>query len=244
MSQHFPQYPDVPLKQAPLREVICQVRFSPIFRIADDLPSDVQESLLEWFPEAGFAEDAEPHLYQFLSQDAGWSFRVGPEAFTLSTRRYTVWGEFSSYLAVTQSAMQKVYRIPVYKRIGLRYVNMFTPTNTGCKSLDELVDILRPELTLSRRTQAIADASEFATYLLLDESGGKLAMRTGASSSTEEGEPATFLDLDFFAEGPLPTDGLIERCTEYHDAIYRAFRWSLNQDKLNLFDPINPGGSR
>lgn len=244
MSQHFPQYPDVPLKHAPLREVICQVRFSPVFRIADDLPSDLQEGILDWFPEAGLADETDPHLYQFLSQDAGWAFRVGPEAFTLSTRRYTIWDEFSSYLAVTQSEMQRIYRIPAYRRIGLRYVNMFTPANTGCASLAELLDILRPELTLSRQTHVLADASELAAYLLLDESDGKLAMRTGASSSTEEGGPATFLDLDFFVEGPLPTDGLIERCTAYHDAIYRAFRWSLNQEKLDLFDPIEPGGSQ
>ncbi|MGH7960308.1 MAG: TIGR04255 family protein [Candidatus Binatia bacterium] len=243
MSQHFPQYPDVPLKQAPLRDVICQVRFSPIFRIANDLPSELQESILEWFPDAGFADEADPHLYQFLSHDAGWSFQVGPESFTLSTLRYTVWGEFSSYLAVTQSAMQKVYKIPAYKRIGLRYVNMFTPANTGYESLTELVEILRPELTLPRQTQVLDDATETAAYLLLDESGGKLAMRTGASSSTDEGGPAMFLDLDFYVEGPLPTDGLIERCAEYHDTIYRAFRWSLSPGKLDLFDPVTRGGS-
>ena len=169
MSQHFPQYPDIPLRQAPLREVICQVRFSPIFRIASDLPSDLQESIRARFPVAGVAEDADPHLYQFLSADGGWAFRLGPEAFTLSTRRYTDWAEFGSYLAATQGAMQHVYEIPAYKRIGLRYVNMFTPANTGYESLAELSEMLRPELTLSRQTPVVADASEIATYLLLSQ---------------------------------------------------------------------------
>jgi uncharacterized protein (TIGR04255 family) len=243
VSQHFPQYPDIPLRQAPLREVICQVRFSPIFRIATELPSDLQDRIRAWFPNAGVAEESDPHLYKFLSKDAGWSFRVGPEAFTLSTLRYTVWKEFGDYLTTTQEGMQQVYRIPEYKRVGLRYVNMFTLANTGCKSLAELSEILRPELTLSLQTHVVADASEAATYLLLDEAGGKLAMRTGASSSAEDGGPATFLDLDFYVEGPLSTDGLTERCEEYHDAIYRAFRWALNEGRLDLFDPIAPGGS-
>ncbi len=243
MAQHFPQYPDVPLEQAPLGEVICQVRFSPIFRIASDPPSDLQEAILEWFPEASLADDADPHLFQFLSHDAGWALRIGFEAFTLSTRRYTVWDEFSAYLAVVQNAMQQVYRIPSYRRIGLRYVNVFTPANTGRESIAEISDVLRSELALPFRTEAFADASELATHVLLNESGGTLAMRVGAQSSSVAGGPVVFLDLDFYVEGLLSTDGLIERCTEYHDTIYNAFRWSLNPETLNVFGPVTKGAS-
>jgi uncharacterized protein (TIGR04255 family) len=244
VTQHFPRYTDVPLTQAPLGQVICQVRFSPIFRIANDPPSDLQEAILEQFPEARFADEVDPHLYQFLSHDAGWSFQVGLEAFTLSTRRYTVWEEFSSYLAVVQDAMQKAYRIPSYRRIGLRYLNVFTPANTGCGSLAEISEVLRPELVLPLRTEALADTSELATHVLFEESGGMLAMRVGAQSSAHEDGPILFLDLDFYVEGPLPTEGLIERCAEYHDTIYSAFRWSMNPDKLSLFGPVTEGASQ
>jgi uncharacterized protein (TIGR04255 family) len=239
VTQHFPQYRDVPLEQSPLGEVICQVRFSPILRIASELPSSLQEAILEWFPDVHqIADEADPHYYRFLSHDSGWAFRLAPDAFTLSTLRYSVWDEFGSYLAVVQNAMQQVYRITAYKRIDLRYVNLFTPNNAGGASLAEISQVLRPELVMPLQTQPLVDASELTTQLLLDESGGKLIMRVGGKTDPNEGGPALFLDLDFYEEGQLPADDLVDRCKRYHDIIYSAFRWSLNTDKLDLFGPI------
>lgn len=237
VTQHFPEYPDVPLKQAPLGEVICQVRFSPIFRLATELPSELQETILEWFPSVHPADDDDPHQYQFLSHDSGWAFWLGVESFTLSTRRYSVWGEFASYLAIIQAAMQKIYRITSYRRIGLRYLNLFTPENTRGASLSEISRVLRPELVMPLLGQPLADASELSTQLLLDEADGKLAIRVGAKVNNDDGSPVMFLDLDFHIGGELSPDDLIERCKRYHDVIYSAFRWSLNTDMLDLFGP-------
>lgn len=241
MSRHFPQFADVPLKHAPLGEVICQVRYSPIFRIASDPPSELQELILNRFPEAEFGEESDRHFYRFVSTSGESAFTLGPDAFSLSTNRYTVWDDFGRDLSLIQNAMQKVYRIPSYRRIGLRYVNLFTPANTGGESVAQISEVLRPELSLPLRANPWTDALEFATQLLLNESEGKLVMRVGAKADPDEGGPVLFLDLDFYVEGRLSTDGLIDRCKRYHDVIYNAFRWSLNEDKLELFDPVKEG---
>ena len=241
VTLHFPEYPDVPLEQAPLGEVICQVRFSPIFRIETDLPSELQDALLEWFPHVQLADDDDPHQYQFLSRDNSWAFWLGVDAFTLSTRRYTVWDEFGWYLAKIQATVQKTYRIASYRRIGLRYLNLFTSENTHAASLSEISQVLRPELVMPLREQPLAAASELTTHLVLDEAGGKLAIRVGGRANPEVGGPVMFLDLDFYVAGELSPDGLVDRCKRYHDIIYSAFRWSLNTDAL---EPVWAGHGR
>ena len=241
MSEHFPQYADIPLKQAPLGEVICQVRYSPIFRIASDPPSELQELIFDRFPEAQIGDESEQHFYRFVSDRGESAFTLGPDAFSVSTLSYTVWDDFGRDLSLVQRAMKQVYRIPTYRRIGLRYVNLFTLANTGRDSVAEISELLRPELVLPLRTRPLADASELATQLLIPEAEGKLVLRVGARADSEEGGPALFLDLDFSVEGRLSTEDLVERCTRYHDIIYSAFRWALTEEALELFGPIKEG---
>jgi uncharacterized protein (TIGR04255 family) len=246
VSQRFPHYADVPLTRAPLGEVICQVRYAPVFRIASHPPGEFQEAILDRFPEAEVGDDSDPYFYRFATNNAESAFTLGPESFSLATNRYTVWEDFGQDLALVQSAMQKAYRIPRYRRIGLRYLNVFTPANTGGGSLAQISEVLRPELVLPLRTKPLSDASELATHLLLDEPEGKLVIRVGAKADPDEGGPILFLDLDFYVEGRLSTEGLVERCKRYHDVIYGAFRWSLNENEkvLDLFEPLKEGVRR
>ncbi len=242
----FPHYPDVPLGNAPLMEVICQARYSPILRILKDPPSDVQEAILDRFPRfEGFAEfEGVGRLYRFRTADEHVTFTLGSDSFSLATDRYGVWDDFGRDLDLVHNAVQQVYRIPFYNRIGLRYVNIFDTSRTGKDSLSELSTLLRPELTTLLNTEAWEQPEELVTQLMLKGSEGKLIMRIGAKPEADEGKPILFLDLDFFDEGQLPTDDLTDRCKRYHDAIYDAFRWSLNDDTLGTFEPIEEGARR
>ena len=49
----FPSSEDVRLKNAPLAEVICQVRFPPVLRIGSEQPADFQERIRGRFPQLG-----------------------------------------------------------------------------------------------------------------------------------------------------------------------------------------------
>ena len=50
MILNFPEKQEIKLKTAPLDEVICQVKFSPILSIAKELPTDFQEAIRNRFP--------------------------------------------------------------------------------------------------------------------------------------------------------------------------------------------------
>lgn len=246
MPLHFPRCPDVRLRNAPLVEVICQVRYSPILRILRDPPSEFQEEIRGRFPQFEMSTEVEGpgHLYRFRTADGQTTITLGPDAYSLATGQYTVWEDFAKDIVRIHEAIQRVYQIPFYNRIGLRYVNLFTTSNTGGETLTHISEVLRPEFSPLLRVDAWTDPSELVTQLLLEDTQGKLIMRIGAKADADDGGPVVFLDLDFFEEGQLAVDGLLDRCKRYHDVIYDAFRWSLKEDRLVVFEPSAGGGGR
>jgi uncharacterized protein (TIGR04255 family) len=239
---NFPQYSDVPLKKSPLVEVICQVRFPPILRLLNEPPVEIQEVIVGRFPQIEMStSEEEGSLYRFVSQNGHVAATVSSSIFALATNRYTVWSDFARDLELIQGAMQRIYEIPFYYRVGLRYVNFFTTENTGAISVTEISEVLRPELTALLRSDAWTDPTELLSQVLLKQDERSLGIRVGAKASPEEGGPLVFLDLDCFEAGQIPVDHLTDRSDESHNLIYDAFRWSLRPDKIALFEPAQEG---
>ena len=243
MSLNFPSYADVPLGNSPLVEVICQVRYPPILRLLNEPPSSIQEAIADRFPQVEIATSDEEGRtdYRFVTKEGRSAASVNSDQFALATNQYSVWQDFAQDLDLLQRVVQQVYQIPFYYRIGLRYVNFFTPVNTGCSSLAEISRVLRSELTTLLRSEAWTDPSELLTQLLLKDSERNLMVRVGAKAAPEEGGPVVFLDFDCYETGQVPVDGLIDRCETFHNLIYDAFRWSLSPGKLSLFKPTEKG---
>lgn len=252
MAVHFPAQTDVQLDNSPLIEVICQVRFPPILRIANEEPSEFQELIRNDFPlvelEHGFlfripgpgakgGPSAEPQsrVFRFRTTDEQTTISLGPDFYALSSAHYTNWEEFARRLAMTHDTVQRVYKPAYAIRIGLRYVNRLTPDNTGCATIAEMFDLLRPELAQQSRSDAWSDPVEMRNRLVLTDGEAKLTLGTGYGE--ENDRPFFLLDFDYFEEGRLELSGLIERCTGYNDVLYRAFRWCIRDEKLHVFRP-------
>lgn len=254
MSLNFPAVDDIPLAKSPLTEVICQVRFPTILSIVQGVPVDFQTAIRRRFPEldeehtfqmqivqgrGARAANAEglSRAFHFRTADGATLASLTADAYALSTSSYSVWQDFATDLALVHDAMVDVYGVPYAKRIGLRYVNLFDAERTGCDSLEELTQLLRPELGALLVTDAWTDPEEYVSRLLLTDNTGRLAFRIAARTPDSE-PPSILLDLDYYEEAEsLSLDGLIERCDRYHDMIYRAFRWSIRPEKLSVFEP-------
>jgi uncharacterized protein (TIGR04255 family) len=253
MALMFPHQPDVQLENAPLAEVICQVRFPPILRILNEEPSEFQERVRHRFPELQFeqglvvtlsvpptsgppAVDAPPRVYRFHNLADQTTTSLALDFFAVATQAYTHWRNFAADLALAAGAVQAIYAPAYATRIGLRYVNRFTPAGTGRQSLDDVLALLRPELSSLYRTDAWSEPGGLVTQLTLPDDSGTLIIRSACGRA--EGEPFFVLDFDYFEEGPLPLEGLIERCDRYHRTIYNAFRWSLRPASLHVFRPL------
>jgi uncharacterized protein (TIGR04255 family) len=251
MSLNFPHKPDVQLKNSPLVEVVCQVRFPAILRIPEEIPSAFQEhirsqfpyfeselGLLVQLPKLGAKKELQieaPRTHRFLTSDKQNAISLAVDFYALTSNNYTTWENFSQYLDLVHKAMQAVYA-PVYAtRIGLRHINRVTLDNTGCATTGDLLDLFRPELTAQLRSKAWSDPVEMRNRLVLTDGDAKLTMSTGYGE--ERGQAFFLLDFDYFEEGQLSLDDLIGRCKNYNNVIYCAFRWCIRDNGFNVFRP-------
>jgi len=248
----FPQREDVRLQRAPLAEVICQVRFPPILRIASEQPAAFQERVRERFPQLAVEQGVvvhmeplgtmppsakpEPRIFRFKSPDGNTGVSLQLNFYALSTISYTHWRDFLELLRLVNQAACEVYDIPYAVRVGLRYINHLTLENTGANNVAELWEILRPELTMLLRGDCWDEPLEMLNNLLL--AGGeneRLTLRSGFRSGEK---PVFLLDFDHFSEGNIALEDLLTLCQRYHDVIYNAFRWCIQEEKLAVFAPI------
>jgi len=248
----FPEKEDVRLERPPLKEVICQVRFPIILRVASEQPVEFQERIRGYFPqmqiEQGVLVEVEPlgtsapsikpqrRIYRFKSPDGRTLASLAPDFYALSTHAYTHWRDFLALFQRVSDAAREVYGIPYSIRVGLRYINELTFENTGVDAVEGLWDIPREELTLLMRSECWDTPLESLTQLLLaGEEQERLTLRTGFKGGEK---PAFLLDLDYFVEGKIPLDALIDQCNQFHEVIYNAFRWCIRDDKLEAFLPV------
>lgn len=255
MAIHFPVTQEVRLKKSPLSEVLCQVKFPPILRIAKEPPADFQEAIRIRFPgleveqgvllQLGISPAAEnpvvettPKIYRFKSSDSKTCVSLAVDFFALSTNSYTHWDDFVNDFIFVEQVVKKVFSPPFINRVGLRFINRITLKNSGCKTIQELLDLFHPDLTCFFRSNAWSEPGEMISQIVLLDHKARLTLRFGFAR--EEKEPFFLLDFDYYEGYQLDFQNLSEKIDDYHTKIYQAFRWSLIDAGLEHFDPF-PG---
>lgn len=257
MPIRFPQADEIPLANPPLAEVVCQVRFPPILRIVKEEPADFQERVRDRFPQLDFQQDIKvkmpqpgsesapeaafsARIYRFRNLDENASISLAPDFYALSSHNYTRWEYFAEDLLLAHDTVRETYDPSHATRIGLRYINRLTLDNSGTSSLDELFDLLRPELTATLQGQVWKDAKNMISQLRFRDEGRGAQLNYTYGLDDSDG-PTFLLDFDYFEEGKLPLEGLIERLDYYHNVIHNVFRWSVRAEALQRFRPIEAG---
>jgi uncharacterized protein (TIGR04255 family) len=251
MPIRFKEYEDVHLRNSPLKEVICQIRFHPILRIANEDPVNFQEAIRNRFPEIQIEHpfligplgietpkaEPKPRVFRFKDQGANYSVALAPDFLALVSNQYTKWHEFSDYLSFVFKAFQDIYHIQYATRIGLRYINVLTFQNTRTNTLSELIGMVRDEVVVLFRISEIEEP-----YVVKQEirakvdDDGDFTIRIGL---VEEKREELALDFDRYTDEQVSVDDLIERCHRYHRDVYNAFRWVIIDEKMRIFEPAN-----
>lgn len=255
MAFRFPDpESEVRLARPPLREVICQLRYPPILRIGEETPAAFQEMIRHDLPEleieralsgtpegiirAGRLEPG-PLLYRFKSSDGNKVATLAIDFLAVSTTSYSHWDDFVSVLLKATDALEHVYQPAHCTRIGLRYINLITPTLIGASSLGEAEALLNERLRSALLSDVLDDPIQTLCQVrarVSEQTSEKerFALRSGLTQ-TDSGEVGYLLDFDCYVEGKVSLDGLEERCSRYHGWIYRAFRWCLVPDAIAAF---------
>ena len=257
MPVEFPKVDDIPLADSPLVEVVCQVRFPPVLRLAETPPVDFQDKVKARFPlyevqrgawvepqtiKSGDSVKLGPPTHQFITADKTCTAALSTDFYALTTAAYKDWPQFQEDLKLVARAASDVVDIPYATRVGVRYVNLIGTRFTESGNLEGLYELLRPELTAMLRTVAFLSPTVSVGQIVVPDGEGAMALRYGLVTAETGAEPGFQLDFDYYTEGQVGLDGLMERCKRYHDEIYRAFRWCIADGKLGAFGPIKAEG--
>lgn len=253
MTIQFPQAREVPLDAPPLDEVICQVRFPPILRIATEEPAEFQELIRGRYPELqkrhsfqfqlaepgnpGLSSaDPQPIIFVFTNSADKAQVALSPGFYAVSTESYSGWNNFLKDLSLVHEMVRRTYQPAYATRIGLRYINRVTTTNTGATTSGELLELIRAELTATLRGQVWENASEMIGVVNFSDPPAKMNLRYGYGF--DETVSTFLLDFDYFEEGRLDLADVLSSCERYHEVIYRAFRWTIEDAALERFGGV------
>jgi len=132
----------VDLTKQPLVLVLCQVRFSPVRKIADYIPAIQEEFRRQGFPieRAGKVNQltitpsgvntVEQESWEYRNRDEHWSVLVVQDSVVLQTTAYERFEGFAAKLEMAvRTVLEKTEqnRFGLVQRVGLRYIDLVQP---------------------------------------------------------------------------------------------------------------------
>ncbi len=244
----FPQSDRVVFEQNPLAEVICQLRFPTILRIASDAPSDFQQAIRDEYPvyarEQGFASPPElsalmarlpigapqeSTAHNFTTADGSRTISLTATFLAVSERQYENWDAFSAELVRARIALEGVYAPAFYDRVGLRYQDVIDPVALGLGEVP-WADLLDPALTGLLGVDGIRDAvtqsGGNALVSVEEVDGGQIRLQHGLAR-TDTGARVFVIDADLFTETRHEGAQVEQTLTRFNREAGNLFRWAI-----------------
>lgn len=217
---------------APVHEVICQLRFPTILTINSVEPADFQEAIRAEFPQYARRQDVTPPKvtglggpspkveqqppitnYHFLSADGKWKLNLTENFIALSTLRYPGWPEFARMLDKPLASFIRIYQPAYFQRVGLRYVNLISRQKLGLEGTP-WAELIAPAYTGPLREPDAAEDSVLNCgcdlVLKLDSScqakihAGPGRIKNNAPGAVQDPELKFIFDMDLSMNGQTP----------------------------------------
>lgn len=234
----------------PLKIVVTQVRFPPIFTLEQAAGvASLQEAIREDYP---FAEGrrqtvsvdpegigspgAQLGPWRFVSDDANWVVALAPDFISLETKAYRRFEEFETRAARILEVAVSTLRVSRCLRFGLRYVNEIEHPKANTVSdwkkflHEELLGIAGGDLLADRVTHALQQ-------IQIGLDGGKLTIRHGYVR--RDGQSQYLLDLDAYDDSAriFAPEKILVTMREYKEDIWTIFRNSITDELVKYLRP-------
>jgi uncharacterized protein (TIGR04255 family) len=212
----FPEIQRVIYGKNPLIEVVFQVRFPRFLTIETEPPSEFQKLVIAEFPiyeqrqifqftiSLGQSErsDTQGKIHAFQTADRHNTITLASDNLAVSCTRYERWENFVGLITKMLTAFHQTYRLPIFTRVALRYVDVVNREDLGLadKPWKELLrahiagDFLGPFLS----EEVFLGKTTVATMRLTD--GDQVLLRHGLVTQTETKKIAYLIDSDFYNE--------------------------------------------
>ena len=217
---------------APVHEVICQLRFPTLLTINSVEPADFQEAIRAEFPQYARRQDtAAPKItglggpnpkveqqppvtnYHFLSADGKWKLNLTKDFIALSTLRYAGWPEFARMLDKPLASFIRIYKPAYFQRVGLRYLNLISRQKLGLEGIP-WTELIAPAYTGPLQEPDVAEDSVLSCgcdlLLKLDSScqakihAGPGRVKTNVPGAQQDPEMKFIFDMDLSMNGQTP----------------------------------------
>jgi uncharacterized protein (TIGR04255 family) len=211
-------------------------------KIGQELPVDFQELLRNEFPKFGREEatgfrigpgmvEALPSpvaVSRFGTEDDAWRAGLAVDNVSLETTGFVDFADFEHRFRVVEGAVQSVYGIDHYSRVGLRYINVFRPEEFPGGWLDRF----NPRLLGAMADPVLGAAvRESQQVLKLADEDWTIVIRHG----TEDGNYR--LDIDHATEARVQAADVLPRLGSFSARIYQVFRWAISQSMHEEMEP-------
>jgi len=261
----FPQTPRAIYERNPLTEVICQLRFPTILRIASEPPAELQERLRSQYPvfresqggnprmpqevsrilaDLPIQLPSEPTTYAFETEDGSRTINLSREFVAVTERDYEHWESFSGEVQRVKEAVEEIYQPPFYSRTGLRYQDVID------RDALDLQDVPWHELVRSPMAGLLGSAEESvrnhiretvstAELAIPEISGGTVRLQYGLATPEDRPTQVYAMDADFYTTERSSTDDVFQILNAFNGHAGNYFRWSITE---RLRDALRPRG--
>lgn len=231
------------LPEAPLKFVIAQVRFAPVYAIERRAEvAGFQARLGDRYiaqepgpPKPVMAMRAvTPHppgvdpetVWRFQRPERDWTISLSSGSLALEAARYLDFDDFARELSRIVKAVHEEFRPGREVRLGLRYVNRIEDERLGKRGVAFFVN---EQLAAPVGGDLGNDLLGSLAELRFRERGGTLAIRHGLIETSHY-----LLDFDRFSaeERSFTPASIVERVKRFHSLIERLFVWSISERYL------------
>lgn len=233
-----------------LNTVVCQLRFDPILRIGQEMPVVFQDRVRSMFPKwsreqsiglqfviSGIpatpsappaALQTSPLVWRFKTEDDAWTGGLSVDYLSLETSKYSHFADFESHFNVLRDALQAVYEIQTYVRVGLRYINLISSSEYQGGLLSLFSPALLGPLADPVLGSSVRDCKQ---ALVLADEDWTITVQHGLESRDYR------LDLDHATEGKIVASSVPERLRAFNLRLYQVFRWAISD---SLHEQMGP----
>lgn len=247
----FPKSERLLFSPNPLREVICQLRFPKILKIAAELPAAFQErirdkypeyeevkttprypaDLLQIFQQLNVSPPSGEVNHKFVSADGNRYITLAPDFVAFAENQYTEWSNFRSELFLAKGITEELYKPSYYARVGLRYTDVvdreelgFPDTPWGELLNTGLVGVLGVPQLGDRVRSAKA---EYTISLDTEFPGSTATLRHGLVHDEQLARQVYFIDIDFYTNERCDKTHVANALSTFNEISGNLIRWVL-----------------
>ena len=244
----------------PLNEVICQIRYPTILKVAAERPFEFQDAIRDTYPlyeertpSAGLPPQLQEGIGQliaalplpvppglrehhFFTEDKARSISLTQEFIAIIDSNYTRWEDFRGSIRKAEETFYLKYQPAFYRRVGLRYVDVLARDKFG------MSDVPWPYLLNQSLISMLGDSilnqnvRELTTEVLLsipDVEEGFVRIKHGLATDQSSNEQVYLIDSDFFTNRRSDSDGALYDLDIFNRLGGYLFRWATTPELRN-----------